>query len=121
MWDWEPQTAGQRNLTFLIDPNDAIDEINEANNHMDVVVNVTTPGVRIESEISTILLTDIDATTSNWQVTLINTALVSTNASISATGVFDSSNSPLSWYVGLDQTNFMLAGQEVPHRQLVGL
>ena len=111
-WDWEPQTAGQRNLTFLIDPNDAIDEINEANNHMDVVVNVTTPGVRIESEISTILLTDIDATTSNWQVTLINTALVSTNASISATGVFDSSNSPLSWYVGLDQTNFMLAGQE---------
>ena len=58
------------------------------------------------------MLTDIDATTSNWQVTLINTALISTNASISATGVLDSSNSPLSWYVGLDQTNFMLAGQE---------
>ena len=111
-WDWEPQTAGQRNLTFLIDPNDAIDEINEANNRMNVVVNVTTPGVRIESEMSTVLLTDIDATTSNWQVTLINTALISTNASISATGVLDSSNSPLSWYVGLDQTNFMLAGQE---------
>ena len=111
-WDWEPQNAGARTLSFLVDASDTIDEINEANNRMDVIVNVTTPGVRIESEMATSTLSDINATTSSWQVTLINTALLSTNASISATGVSSPSNSPLSWYVGLDQSNFMLEGQE---------
>ena len=111
-WDWEPQIAGARTLSFLVDPSDTIDEINEANNRMDVIVNVTTPGVRIESEMATYSLSDINATTSSWQVTLINTALLSTNASISATGVSNPSNAPLSWYVGLDQSNFMLEGQE---------
>ncbi|MEC8789493.1 MAG: S8 family serine peptidase [Candidatus Thermoplasmatota archaeon] len=111
-WDWEPQNAGARTLSFLVDASDTIDEINEANNRMDVIVNVTTPGVRIESETATSTLSDINVTTSSWQVTLINTALLSTNASISATGVSSPSNSPLSWYVGLDQSNFMLEGQE---------
>ena len=82
-WDWEPQTAGARTLSFLLDTDDAIDEINEGNNRMDVVVNVTTPGVRIESDISTFTLTDIESTTSSWQVVLTNTALIATNASIS--------------------------------------
>lgn len=111
-WDWEPQNAGARTLSFLVDASDTIDEINEGNNRMDVIVNVTTPGVRIESEMATSTLSDINATTSSWQVTLINTALLSTNASISATGVSSPNNSPLSWYVGLDQSNFMLEGQE---------
>ena len=46
-WNWEPQNAGGRTLSFLVDPSDIIDEINEGNNRMDVIVNVTTPGVRI--------------------------------------------------------------------------
>ena len=75
-------------------------------------MNVTTPGVRIESEMATFTLSDINATTSSWQVTLTNTALLSTNASISATGVLGPSNVPVSWYVGLDQSDFMLEGQE---------
>ena len=66
---------------------------------MDVVVNVTTPGVRIESTSSTVTLSDINATSSSWQVTLTNTALLTTNASISSTGVTSPSNSQLSWYV----------------------
>jgi len=111
-WDWEPQNAGGRTLSFLVDASDTIDEINEANNRMDVIVNVTTPGVRIESEMATSTLDDINATTSFWQVTLINTALLSTNASISSTGVLSPNNLPLSWYVGIDQSNFMLEGQE---------
>ena len=111
-WDWEPQTAGARTLSFLVDSSDTIDEINEGNNRMDVVVNVTTPGVRIESEMATFTLSDINATTSSWQVTLTNTALLSTNASISATGVLGPSNVPVSWYVGLDQSDFLLEGQE---------
>ncbi len=111
-WNWQPQTAGARTLTFLLDSSDTIDEINEGNNRMDVVVNVTTPGVRIESGSSTVTLSDINATSSSWQVTLTNTALLTTNASISSTGVTSPSNSQLSWYVGLDQTDFELDGQE---------
>ena len=111
-WDWQPQTAGARTLSFLVDSSDTIDEINEGNNRMDMIVNVTTPGVRIESTNSTVSLTDINATSSSWQVTLTNTALITTNASISATSVISPSNAPLSWYVGLDQTDFELDGQE---------
>ena len=111
-WNWQPQTAGTRTLTFLVDSSDNIDEINEDNNRMDVIVNVTTPGVRIESESATTSLTDINATSSTWQVTLTNTALIATNASISSTGVTNPSDAPLSWYVGLDQTDFELNGQE---------
>ena len=111
-WDWEPQTAGARTLSFLVDSSDTIDEINEGNNRMDVIVNVTTPGVRIESQAATVSLTDINSTSTSWQVTLINTALLTTNASISATGVSSPNNSPLTWYVGLDQTDFQLDGRE---------
>lgn len=111
-WDWEPQTAGARTLSFLLDTDDAIDEINEGNNRMDVVVNVTTPGVRIESDISTFTLTDIESTTSSWQVVLTNTALIATNASISPVNVVSPSGDELPWYVGLDIIDFELQGQE---------
>lgn len=111
-WNWEPQNAGGRTLSFLVDPSDNIDEINEGNNRMDVIVNVTTPGVRIESASSTITLSDINSTSSSWQVDLINTALLSTNASISSVGVKGPNDNQLQWYVGLDQTDFELSGQQ---------
>ena len=111
-WNWQPQTAGSRTLSFLIDSDDTIDEINEDNNRMDVMVNVTTPGVRIESSNPTYTLSDINATSSSWQITLTNTALLSTNASISPTNVVDPTGSDVSWYVGLDQIDFELNGQE---------
>ena len=111
-WDWSPQTAGGRTLSFLLDTDDMIDEINEDNNRIDVLVNVTTPGVRIESTNPIYTLTDINATTSSWQITLTNTALLSTNASISPTGVIGPDGTSESWYVGLDETDFELSGQE---------
>ena len=111
-WNWDPQNAGGRTLSFLVDPSDNIDEINEGNNRMDVIVNVTTPGVRIESASSTITLSDINSTSSSWQVDLINTALLSTNASISSVGVKGPNDNQLQWYVGLDQTDFELSGQQ---------
>ena len=111
-WNWQPQTAGSRTLSFLIDSDDTIDEINEDNNRMDIIVNVTTPGVRIESTTPIFTLSDINATTSSWQITLTNTALISTNASISPTNVVDPTGSDISWYVGLDQIDFELNGQE---------
>ena len=111
-WNWQPQTSGSRTLSFIVDDDDTIDEINEDNNRFDVIVNVTTPGVKIESDAERTILTDISATTSSWQVTLTNTALVSTNASISPTGVTSPIGDSLTWYVGLDQTNFIFSGQE---------
>ena len=111
-WNWQPQTAGGRTLSFLIDSDDSIDEINEDNNRMDVLVNVTTPGVRIESSSPSYTLEDINATSSSWQITLTNTALLTTNASISPTGVTDPSGSTVPWYVGLDKIDFELSGQE---------
>ena len=111
-WDWQPQNAGGRTLSFVLDPDDSIDEINEGNNRMDVLVNVTTPGVRIESDDSTFILENISAPTSSWQVTLTNTALLTTNASISPTNVIGPDGNVISWYVGLDETDFELGGQE---------
>ncbi len=111
-WDWNPQNAGGRTLSFLVDSSDTIDEINEGNNRMDIIVNVTTPGVRIESTAPIVTLSDINSTSSSWQVTMINTALISTNASISSTGVTGPNNNQIQWYVGLDQTDFELNGQE---------
>ena len=111
-WDWQPQTAGGRTLTFLVDSSDIVDEINEGNNRMDVVVNVTTPGVRIESANPIQSLGDIQSTTSNWQIVLTNTALLSTNASVSSVEVLNSAGEAQPWYVGLDNTDFNLQGQE---------
>ena len=111
-WNWQPQTAGGRTLTFLLDANDVIDEINEDNNRVDILVNVTTPGVRIESANPTYTLDQINATSSSWQIILTNTALLSTNASISPTGVTNPDGSSESWYVGLDEIDFELNGQE---------
>ena len=111
-WDWEPLVAGSRNLSFIIDGSDLIDEINEANNRLDVVVNVTTPGVRIESDQSQITLTDINATSSSWEIKLTNTALLTTNATITSTGVKDPQGNSLSWYVGFDIVDFELSGQQ---------
>ena len=111
-WDWSPQTAGGRTLSFLVDTDDLIDEINEDNNRIDVLVNVTTPGVRIESTSPIYTLNDINATSSSWQIILTNTALLSTNASISPTGVINPSGISESWYVGLDDIDFELSGQE---------
>lgn len=111
-FSWQPQTAGARTISFILDQDDSIDEINEGNNQVDIIVNVTTPGVRIESGSPTTKLLDINATTSSWQVLLTNTALISTNASLSSTSVLAPNGSSMSWYLGLDQTDFELAGQE---------
>ncbi len=111
-FDWEPLTAGSRALSFVVDANDLLDEINEANNQLDIVVNVTTPGVRIESDQSEITLTDINATTSSWSIELTNTALLSTNATITSIDVRAPSGNTVPWYVGFDVVDFQLNGQQ---------
>ena len=111
-FDWQPQVAGARTLSFVVDGNDLIDEINEANNQVDIIVNVTTPGVRIESDQSEVILTDINATSSSWQIKLTNTALLSTNATITSVNVQNPDGDVVPWYVGFDIVDFELNGQQ---------
>ena len=40
MWPWTPQAAGETTLSFIIDPDDDMEEIQEDNNRLDVQVNV---------------------------------------------------------------------------------
>ena len=112
MWDWTPQIAGQSTLSFIIDANDVIEEILENNNRHDVFVNVTAPGVKLSAEPQSIMLLNTSRTTTSWNITLTNTALISTNASLFTQDVMnDITGQTESWYVGASESNFTLGGQ----------
>jgi len=112
MWYWTPQTAGQTMLSFIIDQNDELEEILENNNRYDVFVNVTAPGVKLSAEPQTMMLLNTSRSTTSWNVTLTNTALVSTNASLSTQDVMNDETGQIeSWYIGATASNFTLAGQ----------
>ena len=111
-WDWTPSIAGEATLRFIIDPLDELEEINEANNEFDFVINVTTPGVKLESATQEILMANSNQTTTTWELELTNTALLSTNASLQPGDVhLVDSTIDLGWYVGTTGTNFSLDGQ----------
>jgi uncharacterized membrane protein/uncharacterized protein YfaP (DUF2135 family) len=112
-WDWIPTSAGATTLRFIIDPLDELEEINEDNNEFDFIVNVTTPGVKLESLNQEILITSSNQSTTTWEIALTNTALLETNASIETGTVhFVDSTIDLGWYVGTGLSNFSLSGQE---------
>ena len=112
MWPWTPQSAGSTTLSFVIDPEDVMEEIREDNNRLDVQVNVTAPGVKLETETPTLTLASSETTATSWNVSLTNTALLSTNASMqtgSVTRVETGETMP--WYVGSTDSNFTMEGQ----------
>jgi uncharacterized membrane protein/uncharacterized protein YfaP (DUF2135 family) len=112
-WNWNPTTAGSTTLRFIVDPLDELEEINENNNQFDFIVNVTTPGVKLESSNQEILMSSSNQSTTTWHVDLTNTALLATNASVQTGSVhFVDSEIDLGWYVGTTGTNFSLGGQE---------
>ncbi|MDP6234497.1 MAG: S8 family serine peptidase, partial [Candidatus Poseidoniaceae archaeon] len=112
-WYWTPQVAGQSLLSFVIDPDDMIEEILEDNNRQDISVNVTAPGVKLSADSQTLMLLNTSQSTTSWSVQLTNTALISTNASLITQGVMnDLTGETLTWYVGSNESNFTLDGQE---------
>ena len=113
VWSWTPQSAGTSVLSFIIDPDDTIEEIRENNNRHDITVNITAPGVKLESPSATMTLTESNITTTSWNLTLTNTALISTNASMQTGQVVNHANGQsLPWYIGSTTSNFSLEGQE---------
>ena len=113
VWDWTPQSAGTSTLSFIIDPDDTLEEIRENNNRHDITVNITAPGVKLESPSAMMTLSETNVTTTSWNLTLTNTALISTNASMQTGQVVNSANGQsLPWYIGSTTSNFSLQGQE---------
>lgn len=85
IWNWTPNTEGLIDLTFHIDPNDLVEESNENNNLLSHTLIVSAPGVRVTSEEPLMVLGDADDSSTAWTLTLTNTALFETNATIQAT------------------------------------
>lgn len=113
VWYWTPQDSGQATLSFIIDPDDEVEEILENNNRHDVIVDVTAPGVKLLATPQQQLLLNTSASTTSWTVSLTNTALIATNASMSTNGVTNTDTGQSeSWYVGATESNFSLEGQD---------
>lgn len=112
-WTWTPQSAGSKLVSFIIDPNDEVEETLENNNRHDVIVEVTTPGVSLTSSQRVITLDDPLLTSTSWDVNLVNTGLLPTNATITKQGITISETGvSVPWYVGISSTDFSLQGQE---------
>lgn len=112
VWLWTPQTAGPVTLSFIIDPDDNLEEIRENNNILNIQTNVTAPGVKLETPHPSIILESSTTTTTSWNITLTNTALIGTNASMDTGQVTKlETNEALSWYVGSTNSNFSMEGQ----------
>ena len=112
-WPWTPTQAGERTIVIRADPNDLIDEIEENNNHITAIIEVTAPGVKVESAIATVIVEDPTHSVSTWQVDLTNTALLETNASLTTGTVYRQSDGAefSDWFIGSSGSNFSLEGK----------
>ena len=81
-WNWTPTQEGDVEFTFHIDPSDTVEEVSETNNYLTHTVIVSAPGVRVSSEQETVTLGDATDSSTTWQLSLMNTALFETNATI---------------------------------------
>jgi len=81
-WNWTPTQEGDVEFTFHIDPSDTVEEVSETNNYLTHTVIVSAPGVRVSSEQETVTLGDASDSSTTWQLSLMNTALFETNATI---------------------------------------
>ena len=84
-WNWTPTAEGLVDLSFHIDPNDMIEEVSETNNVLTDTIVISAPGVRVTSGEVLMILGDTTDSATSWQLTLTNTALFETNATIAAT------------------------------------
>ena len=114
MWPWTPQVAGASTLSFIIDPEDNMEEIREDNNRLDVQVNVTAPGVKLETSSRIKVLESSETTTTSWNISLTNTALIPTNASMQTGQVLRvESGAVMPWYIGSTDSNFSIGGASI--------
>ena len=112
VWPWTPAAAGATTLSFIVDPDDSTEEIREDNNRHDVQVNVTAPGVKLETATQVITLDSSETTATSWNISLTNTALIPTNASMQTGEVVHlETGQTMPWYIGSTDSNFTMDGQ----------
>ena len=78
----DADSRGGCGVHFHIDPSDTVEEVSETNNYLTHTVIVSAPGVRVSSEQETVTLGDATDSSTTWQLSLMNTALFETNATI---------------------------------------
>jgi|GEM_PF-58981 len=113
-WQWTPASNGDNDVVIRLDPTDAIDELDEANNIWTETIGVTEPGVRILTNSVVKFVSAVDDSTAQWNLTLQNTALLPTNATIAATKPIRLNDGVQfnSWFQSFSQTTFELNGSE---------
>ena len=84
-WNWTPDQEGDVEFTFHIDPSGLVEEVSESNNYLSQIVIVSAPGVRVSTLEETITLSDASDSSTTWHLSLMNTALFETNATIEVT------------------------------------
>ena len=113
VWTWTPQTAGENIISFIIDNDEQVIETLETNNRQDVTINISQPGVAVTSNLAVKQLQDSEQTSTTWQISLQNTGLLETNASVVDTSlIYVQDGTELNWYVGLSGNQYQLQGSE---------
>ena len=113
-WDWTPLNEGTQAITIRIDPDNIEEEIDEDNNLFEIPVAVSAPGVRVSTSQTVIEIEQSSQTSTAWELQIRNTALISTNASISASTAMRVNNGLMmnEWFTSFTQTSFALEGSE---------
>jgi serine protease AprX len=113
-WQWTPVTNGNNDIIIEVDPTDAFEELDENNNIYLETVGVTEPGVRVTAENIVQRVRDSSSNTAQWNLTIRNTALIGTNATISVEKPVRQSDGQQfnNWFQSFSQTTFELNGSE---------
>ena len=113
-WDWTPLNEGTQAITIRIDPDNLEEEIDEDNNLYEIPIAVSAPGVRVSTPQTVLEIDDVSSPSTSWQLQIRNTALISTNASISASTAtrINSGQQMNGWLPSFTQSFFALNGSE---------
>ncbi len=110
-WEWTPTANGDNDIIMRVDPTDAFEELDESNNIYLETIGVTEPGVRVTAESVIKQVSDPAASTAQWNLTIRNTALIPTNATISVEKPIRASDGQsFDWFQSFSQTTFLLNG-----------
>ena len=113
-WQWTPVSNGDNDIIIEVDPTDAFDELDEGNNVFLMTVGVTEPGVRITTQSVIERVRDSTSNTAQWNLTIRNTALIPTNATISVEKPIRQNDGQqfTDWFQSFSQTTFSLNGSQ---------
>ena len=112
-WNWTATQEGDVVFTFHIDPSDTVEEASESNNYLTQTVVVSAPGVRVSSEQETVTLGDATDSSTTWHLSLMNTALFETNATIEVSDPVRIQNGmQYDWFTSFTSNTFNLEAAE---------